>query len=67
MNKRIILYFAILFAGYINAQNIESPSWVEFAEKSITGNLSEAKLNDYSYAGYHFSEKNCQMYQVGTQ
>jgi hypothetical protein len=57
MNKRIIIYVAILFMGYINAQNIESPSWMDFAEKKLTDNLAEAKLNDYSFAGYHFSEK----------
>ncbi|GAA4814948.1 hypothetical protein GCM10023330_23520 [Litoribaculum gwangyangense] len=39
------------------AQNIEAPSWVDFASKKLTGNLSEATLNDFSYTGYHFSEK----------
>ncbi|GAA4958378.1 DUF4955 domain-containing protein [Algibacter aquimarinus] len=57
MNKRIIFYLAILIAGYINAQNTEAPSWIDFAEKKLTGNLAEATLNDFSYTGYHFSEK----------
>ncbi|GGD27353.1 DUF4955 domain-containing protein [Hyunsoonleella pacifica] len=57
MNKRIIFYLATLIAGYINAQNVEAPSWVDFAEKKLTGNLAEATLNDFSYTGYHFSEK----------
>ncbi|WP_203258521.1 DUF4955 domain-containing protein [Hyunsoonleella ulvae] len=57
MNKRIIFYLAILIAGYINAQNVEAPSWVDFTEKKLTGNLAEATLSDFSYTGYHFSEK----------
>lgn len=35
----------------------EAPSWVEFAEKKESGKLGEATLSDYSYSGYHFSEK----------
>ena len=35
----------------------EAPSWVEFAEKKESNKLGEATLSDYSYAGYHFSEK----------
>ncbi|NJX14292.1 DUF4955 domain-containing protein [Tamlana crocina] len=47
----------ILLGVFVNAQNTEAPSWVDFAEKKLNGNLSEATLNDFSYTGYHFSEK----------
>ncbi|MFC2110599.1 DUF4955 domain-containing protein [Bacteroidota bacterium] len=30
---------------------------MDFAEKKLTGNLAEATLNDFSYTGYQFSEK----------
>ena len=36
---------------------IEAPSWVDFAEKKESDKLGEAILSDYSYAGYHFSER----------
>lgn len=50
------LLFILLLAVQLQAQ-IEAPSWVDFAEKAKTNELGEASLSDYSYAGYHFSEK----------
>lgn len=47
----------LFFGLTVSAQNIEAPSWVDFASKKLTGNLSQATLNDFSYTGYHFSEK----------
>ncbi|RXP50976.1 DUF4955 domain-containing protein, partial [Lutibacter sp. HS1-25] len=41
----------------VNSQNAEAPSWVDFAQKKLTNKLSEAKLNEFSFSGYHFSEK----------
>ena len=52
-----ILFFVFCGAPIIYAQQKESPSWVDFAQKKLTNNLVEAKLNDYSFSGYHFSEK----------
>ncbi|WP_248722475.1 DUF4955 domain-containing protein [Seonamhaeicola sp. ML3] len=53
-----ITYFLFFLLGTVSyAQNVEAPSWVDFAEKKLTGNLSEATLSDFSYTGYHFSEK----------
>ncbi|WP_169744671.1 DUF4955 domain-containing protein [Siansivirga zeaxanthinifaciens] len=55
--KQIIYFLTFLIGFAMYAQNIEAPSWVDFASKKLTGNLSEATLNDFSYTGYHFSEK----------
>lgn len=52
----ISFLFFISSAIQINAQS-EAPSWIEYAEKKERGRLKEAALNDYSYSGYHFSEK----------
>ena len=47
-----------IFCGISSyAQNIEAPSWVDFTQKRAAGNLSEATLSDFSYTGYHFSER----------
>ena len=47
-----------IFCGISSyAQNVEAPSWVDFTQKRAVGNLSEATLSDFSYTGYHFSEK----------
>ncbi|WP_158293197.1 DUF4955 domain-containing protein [Tamlana fucoidanivorans] len=55
--KKIIYSIFILTGLVCYAQNTEAPSWVDFASKKLTGKLSEATLNDFSYTGYHFSEK----------
>lgn len=55
--KKIIYSVSLLFGFTVCAQNTEAPSWVDFAKKKLTGNLSEATLSDFSYTGYHFSEK----------
>ncbi|RED47849.1 DUF4955 domain-containing protein [Seonamhaeicola aphaedonensis] len=55
--KKIIYSLVFLMGLVTYAQNIEAPSWVDFASKKLTGNLSEATLSDFSYTGYHFSEK----------
>ncbi|WP_242204101.1 DUF4955 domain-containing protein [Aestuariivivens insulae] len=47
----------ILIGITVNAQNKEAPSWVDFSVKKPRGNLAEAKLSDFSFSGYHFSEK----------
>ena len=52
-----LIGIVILISVSANAQLKEAPSWVDFAEKRMTGNLSEATLNDFSFSGYHFSEK----------
>lgn len=49
-----ILLLTVVFI--VQAQT-EAPSWVEFAEMKERDKLGEATLSDYSYSGYHFSEK----------
>lgn len=53
--KSLAVVFLLTTMAY--AQQKEAPSWIDFAEKKLTGNLAEATLNDFSYTGYHFSEK----------
>lgn len=55
-NIGAIILFVGLLSIELNAQT-EAPSWIDFAEKKESGKLVEATLSDYSYAGYHFSEK----------
>ena len=55
LNKITFLTLLVL-SVQLNAQ-IEATAWVDFAEKAKTNKLGEATLSDYSYAGYHFSEK----------
>jgi hypothetical protein len=57
MKKRIIFYLAILIAGYINAQNTEAPSWVDFGQNKSNNTLANSILTDYSFSGYEFSEE----------
>lgn len=52
----VVVFFMVAFAT-LNGQQKEAPSWVDFAEKKLTGNLATATLNDFSFTGYHFSEK----------
>lgn len=56
-NIKLFLYPFLCFLSFVSQAQTEAPSWVEFAEKKESGKLGEATLNDYSYAGYHFSEK----------
>lgn len=49
----VVLSFCIL--SYANAQI--APSWVDFAQKRSDGDMKNSVLPDYSYAGYHFSDK----------
>ena len=51
----VFIAFGTVFT--VHAQQKEAPSWIDFAEKKLTNNLAEATLNDYSFSGYHFSEK----------
>lgn len=57
MRSNIAIVFFIVFILTLNGQQKEAPSWVDFAEKKLTGNLATAILNDFSFTGYHFSEK----------
>ena len=57
MKKSSISFVFFFFVLIIFSQQKEAPSWIDFAEKKLTGNLVEATLNDFSYTGYQFSEK----------
>ena len=59
MFNKVYLFLTIILGitNVIHAQQKESPSWLDFAQKKLSGNLSEAILSDYSFSGYHFSEK----------
>lgn len=52
---RLLLVGGSIFINSINAQ--EAPSWVDFTTKIANGDLENSVLLDYSYAGYHHSEK----------
>lgn len=56
MVKVIVLGGLLLVCLVLQAQT-EAPSWVEYADKKESNRLDEATLSDYSYSGYHFSEK----------
>jgi len=57
MILKSMMFFVFCFGQSIHAQQKEASTWIDFAEKKLTNNLAAAKLNDYSYSGYHFSEK----------
>ncbi|MBD0834799.1 DUF4955 domain-containing protein, partial [Aestuariibaculum suncheonense] len=54
--SKALLYCVFFAIGIAQAQQ-EAPSWLDFAQKSENGQLNQATLSDYSYTGYHFSEK----------
>ena len=43
--------------GSVTFAQPEAPSWVDFAERSLTGRMADSTLLDFSYSGYHFSER----------
>ncbi len=49
------VFSLLLFQIVTLAQATESPSWVDFTRGQILG--TSTVLRDFSYAGYHFSEK----------
>lgn len=51
-----IIFLQLLCTLSVYGQK-EARSWVEFAAQKEKGQLSFTSLNDYSYSGYHFSEK----------
>lgn len=58
--KQIVFTLLCIFGGIIitTAQNsIEAPSWIDFCKHKEAGDMQNSVLLDYSYAGYHFSEK----------
>lgn len=55
-DRIIVLSLTLMLSTLIQAQT-ESSLWIEFADKKESNKLGEATLSDYSYAGYHFSEK----------
>ncbi|MGB5943192.1 MAG: DUF4955 domain-containing protein [Leeuwenhoekiella sp.] len=57
MRKYIVLLIIVLAATPSIAQNPEAPSWLDFTTKRAINDLKNSVLLDYSYAGYHFSEK----------
>ncbi len=56
-NKAKLLFYGLLISFSLVQGQEEAPSWVDFAQKSENNQLNQAVLNDYSYTGYHFSEK----------
>lgn len=52
-----ILCFAFLIGISVNAQQKESPSWVDFGQNKNNNTLANSVLTDYSFSGYEFSEK----------
>ena len=51
---KLCVFICFVF-GNLNAQ--EAPSWVDFCKNREIGTMKNSVLLDYSYAGYHFSEK----------
>lgn len=52
-----ILCFAFLIGVAVNAQQKESPSWVDFGQNKNNNTLANSVLTDYSFSGYEFSEE----------
>ncbi|SEQ77343.1 Pectate lyase superfamily protein [Hyunsoonleella jejuensis] len=50
-----LFVFSFLYFSNLSAQ--EAPSWVDFCTNRESGKMRNSVLLDYSYAGYHFSEK----------
>ena len=49
--------FVFLCFVYSNLNAQEAPSWIDFCKNRESGTMKNSVLLDYSYAGYHFSEK----------
>ncbi|MGB3150490.1 MAG: DUF4955 domain-containing protein, partial [Maribacter sp.] len=55
---RIAQYFIMLSTVIsLHSQNPEAPSWPDYTTKRANGDSKNSILLDYSYAGYHHSEK----------
>lgn len=50
-----LFVLTVFIFNNLNAQ--EAPSWVDFCNNRESGTMKNSLLLDYSYAGYHFSEK----------
>ncbi|MEX0332363.1 MAG: DUF4955 domain-containing protein [Puniceicoccaceae bacterium] len=57
MKRALITTWFLIGISLLNAELVEAPSWVNFAESKMNGNMADSVLLDFSYAGYHFSEK----------
>ena len=57
MKKYLSILKLLFLSVVLNAQSPEAPSWVDYTTKRANGDLKNSVLLDYSYAGYHFSEK----------
>lgn len=49
--------FGFFYLAFFGVYAQEAPSWVDFCSKKGIGDTKNSVLLDYSYAGYHFSEK----------
>ncbi len=48
---------AFALAGAAAQAQVEAPACLDYAQKKAAGNMGNSTLLDFSYAGYHFSEK----------
>lgn len=57
MKPLLTLTILLGIASAAPAQRVEAPSWVDFADSKMNGRMDTSVLLDFSYAGYHFSER----------
>lgn len=58
MNRLVYLALCAHYAITASASDlVESPSWIDYNQNAHSNTPWEATLRDFSYAGYHFSNK----------